>query len=333
MKKKIFLHIGTHKTGTTSFQQLIRKNAQDLKLQNIYVPPVGKMVSTFGHFQMKGGGLHMISSAFREETSFDVVDAYLEAFELSGCTSACISSEGFDKLNIYQIENLSQKFSNYELDILLVLRHPLALAKSLFCSRGSVASADNTSFLSSSLKKLRIFKYSSIINDYSSIGKIKVIKYEDYENINVELLKSINAVDNSIKGSQSRIRQSLLPHAAIANRQIFTALGLNRTTYLKNIYPYLLEFADNHDKSESVENLLQSSISPFPVDEQKQFIQEWVKMVLELDCPVMQEARWASWRENKIFDKCVKPAAVNQFKEKFIDWLFSEHLGKKKLTL
>jgi hypothetical protein len=110
-------------------------------------------------------------------------------------------------------------------------------------------------------------------------------------------------------------------------------LGLNRTTYLKNIYPYLLEFADNHDKSESVENLLQSSISPFPVDEQKQFIQEWVKMVFELDCPVMQEVRWASWRENKFFDKCVKPAAVNQFKEKFIDWLFSEHLGKKKLTL
>jgi hypothetical protein len=333
MKKKIFLHIGTHKTGTTSFQQLIRKNAQDLKGQNIYVPPIGKIRSTLGDFQMYSGGLHMISSAFKGETSFDVVDAYLEAFELSGCTSACISSEGFDKLNLYEIQNLYRKFSDYELNILLVLRHPLTLAKSLFCSRGAVGKADNTSFLSSILKNRRILKYSSIINEYSSIGKIKVIKYEDCGNINLELLKSINAVDNSIKGSQSRVRQSLASHVAIANRQIFSALGLSQTTYLKTIYPYLLEFADTQEKTNSIEYFSQSLVSPFPVDKQKQFMREWIEMVFEVDCPVMLEDRWASWRENNFVAEYVKPEIVNQFKEKFFDWLFSEQLSKKNFSI
>lgn len=333
MKKKIFLHIGTHKTGTTSFQQLIRKNAQDLKAQNIYVPPIGKLTSTIGNFQMYSGGLHMISSAFKGETSFNVVDAYLEAFEISGCDYACISSEGFDKLNIFEIQNLSRKFSNYDLNILLVLRHPLALAKSLFCSRGAVGKADNTSFLSSILNNRRILKYSSIINDYSSIGKIKVIKYEDCENINVELLKSINAVDNSIKGTQSRVRQSLASHVAIANRQIFSALGLSQATYLKTIYPYLLEFADNQEKSDPVGYFSQSSISPFPVDKQKIFMQEWVEMVYKIDCPVMQEDRWASWRKNNFLGEYTKPETVNQFKEKFFDWLFSEQLSKKDFSI
>ena len=328
MKKKIFLHIGTHKTGTTSFQQLIRKNAHDLKAQNIYVPPLGK-----GKFQMHSGGLHLISSAFKGETSLDVVDAYLEAFELSGCACACISSEGFDKLNIYEIQNVSRKFSEYELSILLVLRHPLALAKSLFCSRGAVGKADNTSFLSSILNSRRILMYSSIINDYSSIGNIKVIKYEDCANINLELLRSINAVDNSIKGSQTRIRQSLASHVAIANRQIFSALGLSQATYFKTIYPYLLEFADNQEKSDSIGYSSQLSISPFPVEKQKQFMQEWVEMVYKIDCPVMQEDRWTPWRENNFVSEYVKPEVVNQFKEKFFDWLFSEQLSKKNFSL
>ncbi len=331
--KKIYLHIGTHKTGTTSFQQLIRHNAQALQAQNIYVPAVGKLTSSKGDYQLHKGGLHLISNAFKGKANFDVVSAYLEAFENSGCTSACLSSEGFDELTMYEIQNLANVFSNYQINILLVLRHPLSLAKSLFCSKGAVGRADNLKYLSNALNNRRLFNYSALINNYSSVGRIKTIKYEDCDNINLELLKSINAIEINIEGSESRARQSLAPHVAIANRQIYSALGVSEKTYLNSIYPYLIEFADIQANSNSSEYLKLTKNSPFPADKQKVFMKEWGEMVFDVNCSVMQEDRWASWREIKPMGDYVNPVAVSDFKENFLYWLFSTHLTRKKILI
>jgi len=331
--KKIYLHIGTHKTGTTSFQQLIRQNAQALQAQNIYVPAVGKLTSSKGEYQLHKGGLHLISNAFKGKTNFDVVSAYLESFENSGCASACLSSEGFDELTIVEIENLANVFSNYHINILLVLRHPLSLAKSLFCSKGAVGRADNLKYLSNALNNRKLFNYSALINNFSSIGRIKILKYEDSNNINLELLKAINAIDIKIEGFENRARQSLAPHVAIANRQIYSALEVSEKTYLNSIYPYLIEFADIQANSNSDEYLKFTKNSPFPADKQKVFMKEWAEMVFDANCAVMQEDRWASWREIKPMGDYVNPAAVSDFKEKFLYWLFSTHLTKKRILI
>jgi hypothetical protein len=332
MKKKIYLHIGTHKTGTTSFQQLLRKNAQPLQAQNIYVPPVGKLISGNGEYQMHSGGLHLIASAFRGKVNLDVVHAYLEAFERSGCESACISSEGFDSLEKSEIDNLSVVFADYEIKILLVLRHPLATAKSSFCSRGGVSNFNNFDFLDACLR-MRRFNYSSLINDYSCVGDLSVIKYEDFDNIVSVLYRSIGATENGVVGVAKKVRQSVLPFISIANQELYSALGVSRRTYLQTIYPYLIEFADNHVNYGSEAFSAYATDSPFPVDRQLLFMKEWVDMVFGSNCFTMQESRWSSWHEIMPLGKYVNPDLIIDFKEKFITWLFSEHFGKKKIVL
>jgi hypothetical protein len=297
------------------------------------VPPAGKLTSSKGEYQLHKGGLHLISNAFKGKANIGVVSAYLEAFENSGCASACLSSEGFDELSCVEVENLGRVFSSYEIEILLVLRHPLSLAKSLFCSKGAVGRADNLKYLSNALNNRRLFNYSALINNYSSIGKIKIIKYEDCDNINLELLKLINAININIEGSENRARQSLAPHVAIANRQIYSALEVSEKTYLNSIYPYLIEFADIQANSNSDEYSKFNKNSPFPADKQKVFMKEWGEMVFDVNCSVMQEDRWASWREIKPMGDYVNPAAVSDFKEKFLFWLFSTHLTKKKILI
>jgi glycosidase len=100
-------------------------------------------------------------------------------------------------------------------------------------------------------------------------------------------------------------------------------------------HDFLAELTESahKEKSDSIGYSSQLSISPFPVEKQKQFMQEWVEMVYKIDCPVMQEDRWTPWRENNFVSEYVKPEVVNQFKEKFFDWLFSEQLSKKNFFL
>ena len=326
MKKKIYLHIGTHKTGTTSFQQLIRKNARALELQDIYVPPVGKLTDGDVDYQMHGGGLHLICSAFRGKVDFNVIDAYLRNFERSGCTSACISSEGFDSLNKNQIDKISKTFDSYDIKILLVLRHPLSLAKSFFCSRGGVRNVTNFDFLDATLN-MRRFNYSSLINDYSNIGDVIVFKYDDFNNINDALMREIKVADHNLIEVEKKLRKSIDPYIAIANQQIYSAFGVDEKIYLKTIYPYLIEFADSQVNSDSGKS------SPFPVEKQKLFMEKWVELVFDSDCPVMQEDRWESWREVKAMGEFVNPALVNEFKENFLNWLFSNYLNRKKVII
>ena len=108
---------------------------------------------------------------------------------------------------------------------------------------------------------------------------------------------------------------------------------MSEKTYLNSIYPYLIEFADIQANSNSSEYLKLTKNSPFPADKQKVFMKEWGEMVFDVNCSVMQEDRWASWREIKPMGDYVNPVAVSDFKENFLYWLFSTHLTRKKILI
>jgi hypothetical protein len=91
---RLYIHIGTHKTGTTSIQAFLRKQADILGAAGIYVPTAGVLDEQSGH--------HNIGWGLRGEPRFDPVHGTLQDLiaELgqSSADAAVISSEDFEYL-------------------------------------------------------------------------------------------------------------------------------------------------------------------------------------------------------------------------------------------
>jgi hypothetical protein len=96
-RKTIFIHIGTHKTGTTSIQNFLRRNAAELKRCGIFVPRSGTLSRTTGH--------HNIAWDIRSDPLLNPYNGGVEdlivELELARENVAVISSEDFEYLVRY----------------------------------------------------------------------------------------------------------------------------------------------------------------------------------------------------------------------------------------
>lgn len=92
-----FVHIGTHKTGTTSIQELLAKNARRLRHHGLLIPTAGRSEPNSGH--------HNIAWELACDARFDPRLGTLETVlaELAATPArtpdACISSEDFELLH------------------------------------------------------------------------------------------------------------------------------------------------------------------------------------------------------------------------------------------
>ena len=103
-KKRLFLHIGTEKTGTTSIQATLRQNGETLKKYDIFYPrmPIlganqtGFTFSFLGERAMslllRRAGLDHMQNKAKENPHF-ILDMIDEKFRESGCSTMIISSE------------------------------------------------------------------------------------------------------------------------------------------------------------------------------------------------------------------------------------------------
>jgi hypothetical protein len=96
-RKTIFVHIGTHKTGTTSIQNFMRRQARQLKRSGILVPRSG----TLG----RNGGHHNIAWEIRGDPLLEPhaggVDDLIIELKAARENVAVISSEDFEYLVQY----------------------------------------------------------------------------------------------------------------------------------------------------------------------------------------------------------------------------------------
>ncbi len=94
MPKGIFVHIGTHKTGTTSIQAFLRENADALRQSGLYVPTTGTTGPISGH--------HNIGWQVRNDPRFKrsqgTLDDLLSELDRSASQRAVISSEDLEYL-------------------------------------------------------------------------------------------------------------------------------------------------------------------------------------------------------------------------------------------
>ena len=129
--KKITIHIGTHKTGTTSIQHFVNKNRARILKEGVLIPKSGRL---------ERAGHHLISwelsDDFRLKQKTGFIDSLLGELQISSLDRAFISSEDFEFLSNYpdRLEYFDSALRKigYEPDYLAFFRNPDDYAKSLY---------------------------------------------------------------------------------------------------------------------------------------------------------------------------------------------------------
>jgi len=126
MKKTIYLHIGTHKTGTTAIQNLLYENHKLLETYDVSYLPDNTIWA--GH--------HYLGWAFRGNTSvlkeyckfydYGILNFLEDSINKSECSKFILSSENFYMMeNREYAEKFFERFSNFEIKIIVYLRNQL----------------------------------------------------------------------------------------------------------------------------------------------------------------------------------------------------------------
>lgn len=131
MSKKIIIHVGTHKTGTTSIQKFLRKNTDLLASDGFYIPRAGTINCHSGH--------HNLAWEANEDGRFDRDLGSIDdlAKELAPIDlTAIISSEDFEFLS-FRPERLRQFHARLtemaeQVEYFVTFREQDSYAKSLY---------------------------------------------------------------------------------------------------------------------------------------------------------------------------------------------------------
>lgn len=137
--KTIFLHIGTHKTGTTAVQVFGVQNAKELIKRGVYYPraarPVIRGVS-FGHHLLPWYVLkHPIPDSYWGDLASNKEIVFQHLFEEVGkseCNKILISSEEFDTLSEKQINTLRDFLSDFDVKVIVYLRRKDSYVESMY---------------------------------------------------------------------------------------------------------------------------------------------------------------------------------------------------------
>lgn len=132
MQKRIFIHIGTHKTGSKSIQGFLAQQGERLRAAGIFA-------STVGAFSEKGGN-HNVAWELGDKINFNPqwggVDDLLNALSQSDLPTAVISSEDFEYLALVpdRMRSFDAQLTElgYDTHYLVYFRNFASYAKSLY---------------------------------------------------------------------------------------------------------------------------------------------------------------------------------------------------------
>jgi hypothetical protein len=131
--KTLFVHIGTHKTGTTSIQAYLSKHAALLLRRGLYVPAIGSVWEHSGH--------HNVAWGLRDDPRFKPelggFNELLLALRAASVDRAVISAEDLEYLVQYpdrlrQFETQLRE-AGWQPSYIVFFRRPDHYARSLYC--------------------------------------------------------------------------------------------------------------------------------------------------------------------------------------------------------
>ena len=118
--KKIFIHIGTQKAGSTSIQTFSSINHERLLNSGVFYPMIGRKYP----FINKEKGILINGDFLREENYSHLLNLHLNSFEKSKCHTMFLSEEGLTAAGPVSNYNLKvyQEINKYDLKVIVYLR-------------------------------------------------------------------------------------------------------------------------------------------------------------------------------------------------------------------
>lgn len=139
MKKTLYIHIGTHKTGTTAIQKFSAEKAKELLELDIYYPnisrPIINKISNGHHLLPWYLVGHPVPAKYYGEyhDKRDLLfPSLIEEIKSSSCQNIILSSEEFDRLKKGEIEKLKEYFEDFDVKIIAYLRRKDSYIESMY---------------------------------------------------------------------------------------------------------------------------------------------------------------------------------------------------------
>jgi hypothetical protein len=137
--KTIYIHIGTHKTGTTAIQMFASKNVHKLERRGYYYPLIGRPLITgiaHGHHLLPWYIVnHPVPDRYWMDLAHDKKSVFkhlIKAIEQNLCSKIILSSEEFDVFSKKHIESLKSFFASFDIKIVAYLRRKDSYVESMY---------------------------------------------------------------------------------------------------------------------------------------------------------------------------------------------------------
>jgi hypothetical protein len=182
---KIILHIGRHKTGSTSLQKFCDRNREQLKSNGIYYPDLDG--SNFGHHQLPIAVAKSKGCTYDELISLNEVKSIRAELSVVKESIILISSEAFQNISP---ESVRDVFHDYDVEVVVYLRDQCSYLSSAYAQRVQASNevisleAYYNSFFSG------LADYQKFLNDWESVfpGKIKVSVFDKSQMIGEDVV-------------------------------------------------------------------------------------------------------------------------------------------------
>lgn len=179
--KRLILHIGTHKTGTTSLQKFFAENQSMLeKRQHILYPVSGRPKTDYDNRY----GHHLLAWYFLRKNG--VVDNkdwkyFKDECVFSDAETILLSSEDFGILEERDIVRLREYLRGFDVSVVIYLRNPIQYIRSAYKQQVCGRSKLTLDFLEFTQKNIHRCDYTTLIDHWGNVfgkGRITVRAYD-----------------------------------------------------------------------------------------------------------------------------------------------------------
>lgn len=171
---KLYLHIGIHKTGTSSIQASLRQNRQILNDHGVIFPIYGDN-GTSGHSQA-------VTALAGFNGNIEEFDLFRE-LQSSGCHTAILSSENFSHLRSKSINTISELLATFfdSISVIVYLRRQDYWLESVYKQKIKHNMTRLSDLWPTDLKSIAQYDYSQLLDPWGLNFGFKNIKVRCYE--------------------------------------------------------------------------------------------------------------------------------------------------------
>jgi hypothetical protein len=260
MKKTIYLHIGSPKTGTTSIQKFIHDHAKELATHEFFVPPglhaelpLSLLDEQHRKLKLRWPPYWPVIDKPCEQVWHEVV----QQFVTSGCSKCIISAENFSELVDFLNPDgsdpygarLRQFLSGFEIRVIVYLRpvseHVQSMYKERIKTDAEIRSCEN--LLCSWQKSRRSYFYPSRYLDYYTglFGKdnIQIRKYSRSAFPGGDIVPDfLNAISCPLPVAiATPLHENMsIPDQEVKLKRLFNVVGIEDTALNQTITRHLI---------------------------------------------------------------------------------------------